>query len=63
MGLYKKVLVEELWSRIGEAPIEVKWIAVNKGDKAAPNNRRPVGKDKEEQAAGTFRRDAPPWSR
>ena len=46
MGVYKKVPKQECYNRTGKAPIQVRWIDVNKGDRAHPNYRsRLVAKD------------------
>lgn len=39
MDLYTKVPVSECWGTIGEKPIQVRWIDVNKGGAGQPNYR------------------------
>ena len=39
MSLYTKVPVEECCKKTGRAPITVRWIDINKGDKKDPNYR------------------------
>ena len=39
MKVYEKVSIKECWAKTENAPIGVRWVDVNKGDKAHPNYR------------------------
>ena len=39
MNLYEKVPISEVYQQTGKAPISVRWIDINKGDKEPPNYR------------------------
>ena len=44
--VYEKVPIEECWERTGKAPIQTRWIDINKGDNVHPEYRsRLVAKD------------------
>ena len=52
-GVYEKVPIEECWTETGKAPIGVKWVDTNKGDKERPEYRcrlvaKEIKKDKRE---------------
>ena len=38
-GVYRKVPIAEAWSTCGKAPIKVRWVICNKGDKESPDYR------------------------
>ncbi len=51
--MYEKVPIEECWKETGKAPIGVKWVDTNKGDKERPEYRcrlvaKEIKKDKRE---------------
>ncbi len=51
--MYEKVPIEECWKETGKAPIGVKWVDTNKGDKERPEFRcrlvaKEIKKDKRE---------------
>ena len=37
--VYDKVPISQCWERTGKAPIGVRWVDINKGDSANPENR------------------------
>ena len=39
MDLYKKVPIQQCYSKTGKAPISVRWIDINEGDDVNPNYR------------------------
>ena len=39
MGVYEKVDMAECWRETGKAPIAVRWVDINKGDRSNPNYR------------------------
>jgi len=39
MGVYTKVPLEKCWAETGRAPIDVRWVDINKGDDNSPNYR------------------------
>ena len=64
MNLYDKVPTSECYQKTGRAPIIVRWIVINKGDKQQPNYRsRLVARE-----INTYKRDdlfaaTPRWRR
>ena len=38
-NVYNKVSLKKCWERTGKAPIGVRWVGVNKGDKIHPEYR------------------------
>ena len=56
MGVYKKVPIEQCWSRTGKGPTPARWADINKGDQAWPSYRsRFVAKDKAKFPPGSVR--------
>ena len=44
--VYRKVAIKECWDVTGKAPIKIRWVDINKGDKVHPEYRsRLVAKD------------------
>ena len=43
MGVYDNVNVDEAWKEIGKAPIPVRWVDINIGDRKNPNYRSRFG--------------------
>ena len=61
MGVYRKVMISERISKTGKAPIGVRWVDVNKGDRKSPLYRsRLVAKEFHKQKDGDLYAAAPP---
>ena len=61
MKVYHKVPIAQCWARTGKRPIPVRWVDINKGDKARPNHRsRLVAKDIKKNARPDLFAATPP---
>ena len=48
MNLYETVAMEECYKKTGKAPIAVRWIDINTGDKNHPNYRSGFGRKRDQ---------------